>query len=85
VTSYINSVSVSPSGAYIAFGDAEGYIHMLSSTEGDEHVPWNGFDGLPVAWADPIEPLPQIDWDENTSVEYVMSHFAEAYPNPSVL
>lgn len=68
ITSYINCAAVSPSGAYIAFGDAEGYVHMLTSTSDDEHVPFNGFEGKEVEWADPPDPLPDIEWDNNTCV-----------------
>lgn len=50
----------------MAFGDAEGVIHTLSSAAQDEHVPFNGFDGKPVEWADAPEPLPHISWDDRT-------------------
>lgn len=66
VATYISAVSVSPTGAYMAFGDAEGVIHTLSSAAQDEHVPFNGFDGKPVEWADAPEPLPHISWDDRT-------------------
>ncbi|KAF9521074.1 hypothetical protein BS47DRAFT_1404191 [Hydnum rufescens UP504] len=71
VPSYISSVAVSPSGAYIAFGDAEGTIHLLTSTSSEEHVPFNGFDGKPVEWADPPQSLPDIEWDDSTPLNRV--------------
>jgi PAB-dependent poly(A)-specific ribonuclease subunit 2 len=68
VSSYISAVAVSPTGGYMAFGDAEGYIYMLSSSVGDEHVPFNGYDGKPAEWADPPQPLPEIIWNDRTLV-----------------
>lgn len=37
MASYISSVSVSPTGLYMAFGDADGAIHLM--TAGDNDVP----------------------------------------------
>lgn len=62
---YATSSAISPTGAYIAIGDAEGVIHMLSNVE-DEFIPFNGYDGQPVEWADPPQPLPAIDWTDET-------------------
>jgi len=62
---FIVSSAVSPTGAYIAFGDTEGTVHLLSSVENDD-LPFNGFDGQPAEWADPPPPLPEIEWDDNT-------------------
>jgi PAB-dependent poly(A)-specific ribonuclease subunit 2 len=62
------ATATSPTGAYIAFGDTDGLIHMLSSTSHEIHVPFNGFDGQPALWADIPDPLPDIAWDLNTFV-----------------
>lgn len=66
--SLVTSVAVSPTGAYIAAGDSDGTIHMLSQAaeEEEEPLPFNGFDGKPIEWADPPEPLQEIEWDDNT-------------------
>ena len=66
VSSYITAVAVSPTGAYMAFGDADGTLHTLTSTSEDDHVPFNGSHGRPVEWADAPEPLSEIAWDDKT-------------------
>ena len=48
----------------MAFGDAEGTIHLMSQAEGN--VPFNGFDGQPVPWADTPAQLPSIQWSSST-------------------
>ena len=66
--SYITSTAVSPSGTYMAFGDAEGVISMLTAADEDAILPLNGFEGRPVEWADAVDPLPDIDWKDYTLV-----------------
>lgn len=65
VDSYITSSAVSPTGTYIACGDAGGVVHLISAAENDE-LPFNGFEGQPIEWADTPEPPPEIDWDDTT-------------------
>ena len=48
----------------MAFGDAEGIIHLLSQE--DDNRPFNGFDGQPVPWADTPAPLPDLEWTQST-------------------
>lgn len=48
----------------MAFGDADGTIHLMSQAE--SNVPFNGFDGQPVPWADTPAPLPPIEWSPST-------------------
>lgn len=69
VASYLSAVAISPDGSYMAFGDADGIIHTLTSTIDDERVPFNGFEGKPIEWADAPEPLPDISWDDRTYVK----------------
>jgi PAB-dependent poly(A)-specific ribonuclease subunit 2 len=57
---------VSPTGAYLAFGDADGSTHLMTAVEGNDVVPFNGFEGQPIEWADRPEPLPDIDWNDST-------------------
>jgi len=66
VASYLTSSAISPSGTYMAFGDADGVIHLLSQAE--EQVPFNGFEGNPYPWADTPAPLPDIEWSDSTYV-----------------
>ena len=46
----------------MAFGDAEGVIHLLSQADDGDAVPFNGFEGHPVEWADNPAPLPTMEW-----------------------
>ncbi|KAF5372867.1 hypothetical protein D9758_001617 [Tetrapyrgos nigripes] len=71
LTSYVTSVAVSPTGAYIACGDAAGVIHLRSQLEEGTHIPLNGFEGRPVEWADGTELLPDIDWDDSTPLNTI--------------
>ncbi|VDB99948.1 unnamed protein product [Peniophora sp. CBMAI 1063] len=66
---FISSAAVSPTGAFMAFGDADGAVHLLSCA--DASVPLNGFEGQPVEWADSPEPLPEIAWDDQTPLNSV--------------
>ena len=61
---FISSAAISPTGAYMAFGDSEGVIHIMTAT--DESMPFNGYEGQPGEWADPPEPLPEIEWSDAT-------------------
>ncbi|KAI0308687.1 WD40-repeat-containing domain protein [Amylostereum chailletii] len=63
---FISSAAVSPTGTYMAFGDAGGAIHLLSAADGDTTLPLNGFEGQPIEWADTPEPPPEIEWDDST-------------------
>lgn len=51
----------------MAFGDAEGVIHLLSQAhDSDEDVPFNGFVGQPVQWPDIPAPIPDNEWTDST-------------------
>jgi PAB-dependent poly(A)-specific ribonuclease subunit 2 len=66
VSSYITSVALSPTGAYMACGDAEGMVHLMSQIDEEGSLPFNGFDGQPVEWADTPAPIPEIEWTDST-------------------
>ncbi|KZV99079.1 hypothetical protein EXIGLDRAFT_739011 [Exidia glandulosa HHB12029] len=71
---YVGAVAVSPTGGYIAFGDAEGMIQIVSAYDPydeDGEVPFNGFDGVPPEWGDAPEPLPEIEWADNTPLNVI--------------
>ena len=51
----------------MAFGDADGVIHMMSQAEPETDVPFNGFDGHPVEWADTPASLPNVEWVDTRS------------------
>ncbi|TDL27635.1 hypothetical protein BD410DRAFT_782767 [Rickenella mellea] len=71
VGSYVSSAAVSPTGAYLAFGDAEGAVHLMTAAGDEEALPLNGFDGQPVEWADVPEPIPEIHWTDTTPLNSV--------------
>ncbi|EJF62633.1 hypothetical protein DICSQDRAFT_154466 [Dichomitus squalens LYAD-421 SS1] len=69
--SYITSVAVSPTAVYMAFGDSDGAIHLLSAAEEEAMVPFNGFDGKAIDWPDSPEPLPEIQWTDRTPLNTI--------------
>ena len=76
VKSYITSMAISPQADYIAFGDAEGQVHIWSDGTGG---PFNGYDGVKPDWPDTAEPLPNIAWDDRTPLSTVgMPYYREA-------
>lgn len=52
----------------MAFGDADGIINVLSAAEDDAGLPFNGFEGHPIEWADSPEKLQEIEWSDTTYV-----------------
>ena len=50
----------------MAFGDAEGAIHLLTAADEGATLPLNGFEGQPVQWADTPDSIPDIEWDAHT-------------------
>jgi PAB-dependent poly(A)-specific ribonuclease subunit 2 len=50
----------------MAFGDADGTVHLMSAAAEGEAVPFNGFEGHAVEWADAPAPLPDIVWTDST-------------------
>lgn len=70
MSSYLTAAAISASGSYLAFGDSDGNTHVWSSENGSEadSSTFNGYTGVEVDWADPIEPLPQIHWTPETYV-----------------
>ncbi|KAF8628478.1 hypothetical protein AX15_003989 [Amanita polypyramis BW_CC] len=71
VASYITSAAVSPTGTYMAFGDADGGIHLLTQAEDDGTIRFNGFDGHPIELANTPSPLPVIEWNGNTPLNSI--------------
>ncbi|KAH9923912.1 ubiquitin carboxyl-terminal hydrolase-domain-containing protein [Epithele typhae] len=67
--SYISSVAVSPTAGYMAFGDSDGAIHLLSAAEEEAMLPFNGFDGKPIEWPDSAEALLDITWTDTTTAQ----------------
>lgn len=77
VNSYITAMTLSPGGDFLAFGDADGQLHLWtthdtsedarSSENGSLELPsFNGYDGIKPEWPDPVDQPPPIVWDETT-------------------
>ncbi len=66
VPSYITSSAISPTGTYMAFGDSDGVIHLVTAADEEATLPLNGFEGPPFEWADPLDKLPAIEWTQST-------------------
>ncbi|PCH38436.1 hypothetical protein WOLCODRAFT_97122 [Wolfiporia cocos MD-104 SS10] len=76
--SYVTSTAVSPTGAYMAFGDSDGTIHLLTAAEEGIVLPLNGFEGKLIEWADTPEPLPDIEWTDTTPLNVIgMPYYSE--------
>lgn len=78
LTTYLTSLAVSPTGAYIAAGDAEGVIHLLSQAPDDQALPFNGFEGQPIPWVSPADPLPEIEWTNSTPLNSIGMPYYDA-------
>lgn len=77
VNSYITSMTLSPGGDYLAFGDADGQLHLWTIHETGENAsrgedggldlpPFNGYEGIKPEWPDAVDPPASIAWDEKT-------------------
>ncbi|KAJ7702241.1 ubiquitin carboxyl-terminal hydrolase-domain-containing protein [Mycena rosella] len=71
LTSYLTSVALSPTGAYIACGDAEGIVHLMTQIDEEGSLPFNGFDGQPIEWADTPAAIPEIEWNDSTPLNSI--------------
>ncbi|KAF7294679.1 PAN2-PAN3 deadenylation complex catalytic subunit PAN2 [Mycena indigotica] len=78
VASYITSVAASPTGVYIACGDAEGMVHLITQADEESSLPLNGFDGQPVEIADTPAPLPEIEWSDSTPLSSIGMPYYES-------
>ncbi|THH06212.1 hypothetical protein EW145_g4234 [Phellinidium pouzarii] len=78
VPSYVSSVAVSATGVYIAFGDADGNIHLMTAADEEGSLPFNGFEGQPIEWPDVPEPLPDINWTESTPLNSIGMPFYDS-------
>ena len=76
VNSFVTSMALSPAGDYLAFGDADGQIHLWTSHDVSESArnedgsislpPFNGYSGVKPEWPDTPEAPPAITWDDKT-------------------
>lgn len=77
INSYITSMTLSPGGDYLAFGDADGQLHLWTAHDTSENAPshedgslvlppFNGYEGVKPEWPDPVASPPPILWGETT-------------------
>ncbi|ORY23812.1 ubiquitin carboxyl-terminal hydrolase-domain-containing protein [Naematelia encephala] len=82
VNSYITSMTLSPGGDYLAFGDGDGQLHLWTTHETGERAmtmddgslllpPFNGYDGVKPEWPDPVDPPPSINWSDETPLNLI--------------
>ncbi|KAF7323198.1 PAN2-PAN3 deadenylation complex catalytic subunit PAN2 [Mycena chlorophos] len=71
LSSYVTSVALSPTGVYIACGDADGMVHLLTQADEESDLPFNGFDGQPLEIPDRPAPVPDIEWTDSTPLSSI--------------
>lgn len=79
--SYITAMDLSPQGDYLAFGDADGQLHLWTIHDTSDisasKPPFNGYEGNKPEWPDAVEP-PSINFDEYTPLNSIgMPHYTE--------
>ena len=65
--SYVTSMAVAPTGDGLALSDADGLVHLFSTGHGADFCRYEGELEMP----DPIEPLPLVDWREDTPLHLI--------------
>lgn len=81
VNSFITSMTQSPRGDYLVFGDGDGQLHLWTTHDTvdgqlDDHgnlvlPPFNGYEGVKPEWPDHVAPPPPIAWDDNTPLNVI--------------
>ena len=64
--SFITALASSPTGDYIAAGDAEGVVHIVGSgavPQTHERTPFNGYAGQPIDWIDIPDAAESLEWE----------------------
>ncbi|WRT65143.1 uncharacterized protein IL334_002085 [Kwoniella shivajii] len=91
VNSYVTTMALSPKGDYLAFGDADGHLHLWTTHETGENslldldengqivLPtFNGYQGVKPEWPDTIDPPPSIVWEDTTPLNLIgMPYYSE--------
>nr|XP_018265891.1 PAB-dependent poly(A)-specific ribonuclease subunit PAN2 [Kwoniella dejecticola CBS 10117]OBR88049.1 PAB-dependent poly(A)-specific ribonuclease subunit PAN2 [Kwoniella dejecticola CBS 10117] len=90
VNSYVTSMALSPRGDYLAFGDADGHLHLWTQYDTGETAQldengqmvlptFNGYEGIKPEWPDQADTLPPIVWEETTPLNLIgMPYYSEA-------
>ncbi|TIB23248.1 hypothetical protein E3P77_01775 [Wallemia ichthyophaga] len=71
IPSYVTSMAVSTSGNHLAFGDAEGSIHVWTDLESGQPENFNAFEGIHLDWPSETQPPPRIDWNDRTPLNTI--------------
>lgn len=66
----LTSMAISPTGEGLAFGDAEGYLHLWSAQPAEGDAKFCRYDG-DVDLPDTVEPPERIDWRDDTPLNSV--------------
>lgn len=77
VNSFITSMSISAGGDYLAFGDADGQVHLWTTNDLGESAPrdqegnlrlpaFSGHGGVKPEYPEQVDPPPTIAWNEAT-------------------
>ncbi|WVQ97692.1 PAB-dependent poly(A)-specific ribonuclease subunit PAN2 [Kwoniella sp. CBS 9459] len=89
VNSYVTSMGLSQRGDYLAFGDADGQMHLWTTHETGENArlddngamvlpPFNGYEGIKPEWPDQAELPPPIVWEDTTPLNLIgMPYYSE--------
>ncbi|WVQ83826.1 PAB-dependent poly(A)-specific ribonuclease subunit PAN2 [Cryptococcus sp. DSM 104549] len=89
VNSYVTSMALSSRGDYLAFGDADGQLHVWTTHETgegavlDEHgglalPPFSGYEGVKPEWPDVVDAPPAIAWEDTTPLNLIgMPYYSE--------
>ncbi|WWD08075.1 hypothetical protein V865_006185 [Kwoniella europaea PYCC6329] len=89
INSYVTSMALSPRGDYLAFGDADGNLHLWTNHDTGETAQldengqlvlptFNGYDGIKPEWPDQADPLPPIVWEDTTPLNLIgMPYYSE--------
>lgn len=80
--SYVTSMALSPLGDYLAFGDAEGQLHLWTTHDTADvngaKPPFNGYEGLKPEWPDQVDPPTTAPFDDFTPLNIIgMPHYTE--------
>ncbi|GAA5974216.1 hypothetical protein JCM11641_003332 [Rhodosporidiobolus odoratus] len=66
----LTSMAISPTGEGLAFGDAEGFVHLWSARPEEGEAKFCRFEGE-IEMPDPVEPPESITWREDTPLNSI--------------
>ncbi|GJN87292.1 hypothetical protein Rhopal_000240-T1 [Rhodotorula paludigena] len=75
--SMLNSMAISPTGEGLAFGDAEGYVHLWSAQPEEGDAKFCRYEGE-IELPDQPEPPKRIDWRDDTPLNSIGMPYYDA-------